>query len=402
MKSLADALAHRNFDRSTNILQVSKALGLYPGPVSLAELIAKLEDGSPIRNPVSSPWLILLCKFSNHPEEPQSPEFFEDWFTKSGTGGLFDYWNDVTSGFLNLGGSVVKGWFTLPYTLEDDKKRDRAARILSAINAVKNANDIDLSPFDGIVVILNAKVDSGSIGKQIILGLNRQDLLTRMFGSLSILDQLLDFKLFGLLVLDPDAWFNMFAAHEMGHGFGLSHSLGLDVPSCDPNNDKTQGAYCDIWDIMSAQNVITFNSSKFSPSGPGLNAPNLIHQGWIDESRILNLSVSSGSVSAIPLLAPLNNPGLQGDLVVRIFLADEKSYYTIEFHRAVLWDRAFPNDTVLLHLVKQDGRSYLVEPGRPNGWQSGDGYMDKENKISIKVKRLDQFNAEVAILIKTI
>ena len=127
-----------------------------------------------------------------------------------------------------------------------------------------------------------------------------------------------------MLVLDLDAWNNTFAAHEMGHGFGLNHSLGLDVPSCDPNNDSTPGAYCDNWDIMSAMNVNSFNSSKFGTSGPGLNVPNLLHQGWIDDSRVLNLSMSSGRVSAIVRLAPLNNPGLKGNLAVRIILPDEK------------------------------------------------------------------------------
>ena len=74
----------------------------------------------------------------------------------------------------------------------------------------------------------------------------------------------------------------------------------------------------------------------------------------------------------------------------------KKDYYTIEFHRSILWDQAFPMDTVLIHLVKQDGLSYLVEPGRPNGWQSGDGYVNSNRTIFIKVNKIDQLGVEIA------
>jgi len=375
MKSLVDALAHRNFNRSANIRQVARSLGLYPSPVSIGELISKLEDNSPIRNTVSTPWLILLCKYSDHPEEPRSPTFFEELFTRTGTGGIYDYWSDMTSGILNQNGSAVKGWFKLPYTLDQDISRTRPDRIRTAINAVKDANNIDLTPFQGIVVIVNAgPIGSGQIGNDFI-------------GD----------QVYMLMVLDPGAWSNTFVAHEMGHCYGLSHSLGLDVPSCDPGDDNTPGAYCDSWDIMSAMLVKTFNSPKFGSSGPGLNAPNLIHQGWVDESRILNFAIGQGTVNVIPTLAPINNPGLKGDLAVRLVRPDGNSYYTIEYHRASLWDRGFPNDTVLIHLVKADGRSYLVEPGRANGWQAGDGFRSNDGTVSIKIDQIGQYGAEVAI-----
>ena len=139
MKSLTESLSRRNFNRSGNIRQIARTLGLYPGPVSMTQLMTKLNDNSQIKNAISSPWLILLCKFSNHPEEPQTPGFFENFFTKPGTGGLFDYWSETTFGFVNLNQSVVKGWFTLPYTLEEDQKRDRAARIISDCKRIQTS-----------------------------------------------------------------------------------------------------------------------------------------------------------------------------------------------------------------------------------------------------------------------
>jgi hypothetical protein len=56
----------------------------------------------------SKPWAIILCKFSNHPEEPQDPQFFRDFITR-GQGGINDYFNDISNGQMNLDGSQVFG-----------------------------------------------------------------------------------------------------------------------------------------------------------------------------------------------------------------------------------------------------------------------------------------------------
>lgn len=59
---------------------------------------------------------------------------------------------------------------------------------------------------DGIVACINAAADSGSAGR-----------VEMPADGTS--------KTLGLVNLDPLAWFPTFAAHEMGHGFGLPHSF---------------------------------------------------------------------------------------------------------------------------------------------------------------------------------
>jgi hypothetical protein len=91
----------------------------------------------------SKPWALILCKFSDHPEEPQAPQFFRDFVTR-GNGGINDYFNDVSYGNINMDGSNVFGWFDLPYAQPTDATRGRWDRVMSAINAV--ADRVDFRP----------------------------------------------------------------------------------------------------------------------------------------------------------------------------------------------------------------------------------------------------------------
>jgi len=74
-----------------------------------------------------TPWAILLCKFSDQPQEPHPVKFFRDMFTEEGAGtnNVFDYWKDISYGNITTAGSRVFGWFTMVHTLEEAKKLDR-------------------------------------------------------------------------------------------------------------------------------------------------------------------------------------------------------------------------------------------------------------------------------------
>lgn len=62
-----------------------------------------------------------------------------------------------------------------------------------------------------------------------------------------------------------------FFFHEMGHELGLDHSFGENANPC-AGGDSRPGAYCDVFDIMSAMNVRSFNDALNRRSGPTLNA----------------------------------------------------------------------------------------------------------------------------------
>ena len=136
---------------------------------------------------------MILCRFNDVPEINQPREQFENFLLKSGTGGLYDYWKDISYGNISLDGSKVIGidypgepsrigWFTMKYSFVNDgndpfKEHDlppekRKAPRLAWINEAKrlaNENGIDLSRYQHIMVVVNALVDAGADGENMVL-----------------------------------------------------------------------------------------------------------------------------------------------------------------------------------------------------------------------------------------
>jgi hypothetical protein len=272
----------------------------------------------------SKPWALILGKFSDHPEEPQAPQFFTDFVTR-GTGGINDYFNDVSYGNINMDGSRVFGWFNLPYTQSVDAARGRWDRVMSAINAV--ASRVDFRPFYGIAVMLNAPVDSGGFSGPGTLTLNGAT------------------KPYGLVVLDNLAWGNTWAAQEMSHGFSLDHSW-----SANPDTE-----YGNPFDVMSAfTNNYGFTHPRFAVSGPGFNAPNLDLFGWIPAARVWQSNHSD-----VLTLTALNHPQNGGYLMAK--MSSGSRDYTVELRCKDGWDRAIPQHAIVIHEVRPDGKNYVIQ-----------------------------------------
>ena len=62
---------------------------------------------------INWPWAIVLCRFNDVSAVPQNADYYEDLYTRNGTGGLCDYWRTVSCNSLDLTGSRVFGWFTM-------------------------------------------------------------------------------------------------------------------------------------------------------------------------------------------------------------------------------------------------------------------------------------------------
>ena len=92
------------------------ALALLLTVTGLLMLVSAPAQARPHRGSV--PWSVILCKFSDRPAEPQTPQFFREFLTPDGLGmsGAADFWRDVSGGTIDLAGSAVRGWYTMPVT----------------------------------------------------------------------------------------------------------------------------------------------------------------------------------------------------------------------------------------------------------------------------------------------
>ncbi|MET7864714.1 hypothetical protein [Micromonospora taraxaci] len=337
----------------------ASAVALACAVLGAVALPAAPASASPIRN--ATPWSVLLCKFSDKPAEPQPPSHFANFLTATGvgTGGVADYLADQSGGRVSLAGSVVRGWYTMPYTLAQFGSIDRWTRTQRCVDTAAAAG-YAVPAGNRIALLLNDWVDSGAAG--------------------------------GRVLLDPGAWNVGFAAHEMLHGYNLGHSFSNDTTY--QNAPWSQpGEYDDPWDEMSAMHIYAFGTANYGTSAVGLNGPNRDELGWLPKNRIFTMA-ADGVGSRSLTLAPLEVPAASGPQLIRIPFdpADLFHYYTVEFRRKTGWSAGIPADTVLLHEVR-NGTPTLLRTG-PGG---GPAQSLNANGVQIGVNWLSGNAASVTV-----
>jgi hypothetical protein len=285
-------------------------------------------SATPTRGSVQ--WSIILCTFTGSPAPTRTANFFRDMFVNRGTGGLADYLRDVSNGAVDFNGSVVRGWYTEPFTMAQAQARSRSDKFQDCLNAARNSATSPYTPPAGhlIAVITDPDIDLFGMG-----------------GVGAFLPQSVD--LGGM-------------THEVMHGMGLDHSFS-DDPNY-RNADWAQiGEYDDQWDVMSWANVFGTGTARFGSGGPGLNGYHMDEMGWLGRNRIHTFG-ANGQTAATFTLAALNSPATTGHLLVRIPFdpADPYRYYTVEFRRNTGWDAGIGNSIVLIHEIRKNanGRYY--------------------------------------------
>ena len=289
------------------------------------------------------PWAILLCKFNDKSDyEPHPASFYRQAFTEAGAGKgrEFDYFREVSGGSLDLTGSKIFGWMTMPrHSTKDfkgpDGKGDGQRPVLHgwAVEAAK-AKGIDLTPFFGVMVFFNQQTDSGAFGSVgepnlVVMGYNGAD------------------------------WAPPFHCHELGHGFGMGHSK---LP-------RPLSEYGDRWDIMGSGDFRVKRGSF--EIGSGFNAFHLRQTGCISTERIWTANPGPGSQTIT--LAGHNQFDADGFLMAVIPPArgsTSDSSYIVEFHRKKAWGENIPHDAVLVYEDRNNGYPYLLS--RKNTWDDMD------------------------------
>ena len=335
---------------------------------------------TPEPTPPPGSWLVLLCKASNMPAEPQQAPFYEATFSRDSAELLWQYFNEMSGGTVDVSGSRVRGWFTMATdsatlavrTRTTTPSRVQTAQDCRSAAAVGLANQgigVDMEDYAGIISVINMPVDVGQAGRgnAVVAGHFENDISA--------------------------------VEHEMLHVLGLPHSL---TP---PNDvgvdhifafDTLAAPYKDCWDMMSyAGCAYSFTTARHGEQGPGLHAANLEKLGWIDASRVF--APGAASVQQTVMLAPVSERSKPGILLARVEVP--AGNYVIEYRKPSGFDRAFLSPGVIIREERGVNRiTYLVTRSTDAvEWKQGDVFTDSRNFLRIAVTglTLDFANVEI-------
>jgi len=311
-------------------------------------------------------WAILLCNLNDRPPAATSRDRYVQFFTESGAGTAFDYWNDMSYGTEGLRETGVFGFFQIPHSTAELLAITGSAQRQQAFNwgleAARNAN-VRLNDFEHKIVLLNGGGnDHGAVG-----------------GGVTF------------VYADQTALEPTFMFHEMGHEFGLDHSFGEQAIPC-AGGDARPGAYCDRSDIMSAMNVASFQDALNRRSGPSLSAISRKRLGWLHRSRIRSLAPTGPA--EVFNLAALNRPDVEGYQMVEFVgtsrvNANAMSVYTVEFREQTGWDQGLNSSAVILHEIRSDGLVRLLTNNPLGTIGAGGEFVSPSPSIVIRVESID-------------
>jgi len=309
----------------------------------------------------NKPWAVVLCKFPDKLDEPHSVQWYQDFVTHSAPkrDGLWDFWHDVSHGKMDLSGSQVFGWNTLPHNSTYSE-----SRFALWSDCASTATNVNFGSFYGVLAILNAPKDSGSV----VPAGGEGPVLAILNGKAG---------LWGVVVLDPAGAQDVsWGAHEMGHTFGLNHNYDTALKKC--VGGAAPGEYCDQYDAMGLENSGNTFQTSFGNSAPGLTAPNLLKLGWVP-----NPSVVTPNAPQDVGLTPLE----QAPSIVQVPIGDSpQHYYTVEYRNPSLayasgttWGKLLPGPGVVIHEAPTNGLFYLVDTGGGPNFQLCQSFVGVNN-----------------------
>src|SRR5882724_10151111 len=317
------------------------------------------------------PWVTILCRFADEPAvTPRTQAWFESLLLGSATApGLDHYWRQVSYGNVNLTGSVVVGWYTLPqprsYYVYGSPLQLDFQRAASDCTGVADA-DVYFPGFVGINLAFNDNLDCCAWGGSWTLTRDGQSRTYRMTW------------------LPPWGYENQGpVAHEMGHGFGLPHSSG-----------PYSATYDSGWDVMSG---IWLDCPPYDPSYGCVGTHTISYHkdilGWIPAAqRYMATAGTSQTITIERLGLPTTSDYLMAKIPIG---GSATNFYTVEVRRFVGYDATLPGEAVVIHKVdttRSDRDAQVVDPdgnGDPNDagamWLPGETFLDSPNGISVSV-----------------
>lgn len=317
----------------------------------------------------SKPWVSIMCKFSDHAEEPKDLAYFQGMYASTKPG-LDHYWREQSYNAVNVAGSSAYGWFILPHPEAYYAGSDEFVKLANDCTAAADAS-VNFALFSGINLMFNVATGYASGGSfyMNLDGVSKNWMMTWLCSSV---------------------YENMtHVAHEMGHGFGLPHSSRDNGP-----------AYDNPWDVMSYYYsycwVATDPIYGCLPQGTISYHKDIL--GWIPAGQKFIAGQNETSTITLEQLAL---PQTSNYLMAQIPIDGSSThFYTVEARRLTGYDAKLPGAAVVIHDV--DTTREWSANLKGDSWLVGNSFVDSSYGISVYVASETSTGFQVTISTSTL